>query len=155
MATEVRTLRWCDWHLAEKDQSVAAEPVTLTLAVGPGKATPLHVDLCDDCLAPFVAVLATATEYGSGKPSATVKAPAPAVPGSGDQANPPCPECGRELAHRSALRGHLRHVHDLTLIGAFPNWDWPNRVACPKCGDEFSDGRGLAAHTRLLHARTR
>jgi hypothetical protein len=147
VATEIRTDRWCDWHLTERDEKVPAEAVTLALTVSGDQPGTWHVDLCADCLGPFLNVAEVARDYGADRPSLNgTPTPTPAA----DEPRP-CPICGKRPKF---LRSHLRNIHDMTMAAVFPD-EYPDARPCEDCGEPFVDLRALTQHRRKRHPAKR
>lgn len=146
------TLTWCDRHLADKDEQVPASAMP--------EIQGAQLDLCDDCAAPLLEVLALYETYGSkGQRTpklASVRKRAAAAPGKPASAQPvpgglPCPKalCDSVLVDRASLGAHARQTHGVTL-GELEGR--PVTHTCEECGRGFTTLQGISLHQRK-HAR--
>lgn len=140
MATELRTLTWCDVHLVDSDER---EPATATYDQG-GQS----IDLCATHAAPFLAAAEMLETYGR-KASKRHNYPAkratqaPAAP-----AGITCPVCKQGgFLNEHSLGTHARGKHGMGLAEIM------GRPAPFKCGHRgckrnFSTVQGKALHER-------
>lgn len=128
MATTVEIHRWCDIHLAEKDEQVPGEQYTLTMAMNGGRPQTLTVDLCADCTGPLEGAQELLSAYGRkpqdgaaqgttrSKRAKPTKASAEAQPDAdAAAAGLVCPECGHTSTSRKGLAHHARNMHGKPL----------------------------------------
>lgn len=145
MAIALITLTWCDRHLADKDEEVPAEPMPVLDGYG--------LDLCSECAAPILEVLAAYEKYGSKgdrtpRPPRKIKRPTPAKAVAAASApmsdSHVCPECEGSYASRQSLASHTRNVHDKSLAELEGR---PTPYHC-SCGKNFAAPPGLALHVK-------
>lgn len=171
MAEEI--VRWCDWHLINKDERVPAQLRRVPL---PGRSKKELVDLCDPCNQERIEVHIEAVrqlldEYGR---TENAKTP-PITPGStgGKRGRKPHPDnviscpmpdkCGGYTAGtRTSMRTHFLDAHDVSL----PVWEGRNgtslegnkiefycsgKVGQKKCEAGFTTSQGKASHEYSEH----
>jgi hypothetical protein len=140
MATELRTLTWCDVHQQEKDEQE------------PGHCYEIggrQVDLCNECAGPFLAAAQLAAEYGR-KPRRSHRAKTEEKPA--DLVSPVdplvCPECGKgPYVHLQSLSSHARAAHGMSRAQILGK-ETPYTCSQRGCGRVFSTPQGLALHER-------
>ena len=154
MAQQIVT--YCDIHLA-KGERVLGQTWSLAVTVPGSKARDFEVDACDDCAAPFVALVADLQEHARQVAGPKV-APAAAktTPATATQTLPlargervPCPFCDATSATRDALNKHLRDYHESSLAEV----EGTATVDCPvsDCSRKLVSSVGRSAHLRNAH----
>jgi hypothetical protein len=166
MATEI--VRWCDRHLATKDERVPGESWSFQITSPSGGNVTASVDACPDCAAPYAELVEYLREHGTpggpmdtgpvARASSVRRSPRPATVGTDTsppigkaaygKPAPPCPVCGFQSSSKAALQGHLREHHNTDWFRAF---GLTPPLTCDLCGWGCATGTGLAAHLRITH----